>query len=306
MKTLVFLSAILFSQFGMASVLPEVFYAPVSERETYCQESHFQSENHWRNLVDEQITGLIGNGTEVIQNSYVSLSYLELSRASSHGPSKFMGYVYANASHHLGRLVRFTKWPDNHPLKKEDQKLVKGLALRLAAGTVNHELAQRLMGHSLRLYKELAWSLAAASLCGADYALGIVADANLADAYSSLETQDFVRPFVTYEQTFLQETMYSDFLIGSSARAKMLDEMRFISFNGEEQTAFAKWCSQNNCKTSSFDLKNRIEFDVWSILDELENGSGYEERIKNARVEDVALIFLKKQSLDSEFQLPTK
>jgi hypothetical protein len=292
MKMILLLSAFLVSLPGMARVLPEIFYASPSEKEAFCQNPDHESEAYWRKLVDEKITAEIAGRSEVIQNSYVSLSYLELFRTSTHGPSKFMGYVYANASHHLGRLVRFTKWPENHPSKQADQKLVKGFALRIAAGTVNHELARRLMVHSLALYKELAWSLAAASLCGGDYALTIVSDLNLSEAYSSLSPSDFVRPFVTYEQTFLQKTMYSDFLIGNSARSKMLDEMRFITFNGEEHPAFYQWCAQTGCKTSSFDLKNRIEFDVWSILDELEIGSGFENRIKKAGVEEVALIFL--------------
>lgn len=278
----------------MASVvLPDIFYASQREKQALCDSPEAHSEAFWRNLVEAKINSLIQNGPETVQNSFVSLSYLELFRLSRHKPSAFMGYVYSNASHHLGRLVRFTKWPENHPLRKDDQKLVKGLALRVAAGTVNGELSKRLMLHSLRLYKELAWSLASAGLCGSHFTLSIVTDANLQDAFSAISIADFVRPFVTYEQTFLQKTMYSDFLIGSSARAKMLDEMRFISFNGEEHPAFANWCAETNCKTSSFDLENRIEFDVWSIESELEIGRGYEERIKNAGVEKVAASFLR-------------
>ncbi len=293
MKLTLIFTILFLSHAALASrVLPDIFYSSPIEKQAFCDSKDSQSEAFWRTLVEEKITSLINSGPEVVQNSYVSLSYLELFRRSGHEPSSMMGYVYANASHHLGRLVRFSKWPENHPLKKDDQKLVKGLALRVAAGTVNHELSKRLMLHSLRLYKELAWSLAAASLCGSDYTLAIVSDPNLAEAYSAMTTADFIRPFVTFEQTFLQKTMYSDFLIGSSARAKMLDEMRFISFNGEEHTAFAKWCSETNCKTSSFDLKNRIEFDVWSIEGELEIGRGYEERIQNAGVEKVATTFL--------------
>lgn len=292
MKFALVLTLLILSHAGMsAEVLPDIFYASQREKQALCADKDSQSEAFWRELVDRKITTLIQDGPEVVQNSFVSLSYLELFRQSKHEPSAFMGYVYANASHHLGRLVRFSKWPENHSLKKDDQKLVKGLALRVAAGTVNHELSKRLMLHSLRLYKELAWSLAAASLCGTTYTLNIVSDPNLQAAFSALTTQDFIRPFVTYEQTFLQKTMYSDFLIGSSARAKMLDDMRFISFNGEEHQAFAKWCDSTNCKTSSFDLENRIEFDVWSIESELEIGA-LEERIQNANVEKVATIFL--------------
>lgn len=293
MKWIVFLSILLFSRVGISSVLPDIFSAPPSEKEAFCRDLNHDSEAYWRKLMSDQISKLTLGQPEVIQNSYVSLSYLELWHASAHGPSKFMAYVYANASHHLGRLVRFTKWPENHPLRKPDMDLVKGLALRMAAGTVNHELSSRLMIHSLELYKELSWSLASAALCGAEYTLGIVSDGNLAESFSAQNEADFVRPFVTYEQTFLQKHMYSDFLIGNSAKAKMLDEMRFISFNGEEHTSFAQWCREVGCKTSSFDLKNRIKFDVWSIEAELEFGRGSEERVKNARIEAVAKAFLR-------------
>jgi hypothetical protein len=293
MKLTVALFILILSHAGLAAeVLPDIFYASSREKQALCDSSAAHSEAYWRKLVDKKITSLIQDGPQTVQNSFVSLSYLELFRHSSHEGPGFMSYVYANASHHLGRLVRFVKWPENHPLRKDDQKLVKGLALRVAAGTVNQELSKRLMIHSLSLYKELAWSLASASLCGPHYTLGIVSDDNLRDAFSSVSVTDFIRPFVTYEQTYLQKTMYSDFLIGSSARAKMLDEMRFISFNGEEHPAFAKWCEQSNCKTSSFDLKNRIEFDVWSIESEFEFGRGSEERIKNAQIEKVAATFL--------------
>lgn len=292
MKLIVFLSILLFSNFGISAILPEIFYAPQSEKEAFCADMNLVTEAYWRKLTSEQIMKLAGGKSEVLQNSYVSLSYLELFRHSSHGPSKFMAYVYANASHHLGRLVRFTKWPENHPLKSTDQNLVKGFALRIAAGTVNHELSSRLMAHSLELYKELSWSLASAALCGPDYTLGLVTDPNLAEAFSAVTDRDFIRPFVTFEQTFLQKNMYSDFLIGNSARAKMLDDMRFISFNGEEHTSFAQWCKSNRCKTSSFDLRNRIEFDVWSIEQEFDFGRGYEERSQKARIEEISRFFL--------------
>jgi hypothetical protein len=293
MKMITLLTILLVSNAGMTQVLPEIIYASSSEKESFCRNSDHESETYWRKLISDKISGIVQGEDEVIQNSYVSLSYLELFRLSSHDPSKFMGYVYANASDHLGRLVRFTKWPENHPGRDADRKLVKGFALRMAAGTVNHELSKRLMNHSLKLYQELAWSLAAASVCGSDYALRIVQDENLRKAFQAIDPKDFIRPFVTYEQTYLQKTMYSDFLIGSSARAKVLDEMRFISWNGEEHTAFGKWCKDSSCGTTSFDLQNRIEFDVWSIEAEFDSGGDFDQRISNALVESTALIFVK-------------
>lgn len=279
---------------AFSRVLPDIFYKSKSYQTSFCGKEEFRNEDYWRKLVAHKIDSLTKNTPDVARNSYVSLSYYELFRhTSGFRPSTFMSYVYANASHHLGRLVRFNKWPSNHPLADKDRELVKGEALRLAARNVSYELSRRLMLHSLALYKELAWSLASASLCGADYTLSFVRNNDLIEAYQSRTMSEFIKPFVTYEQTYLQEHMYSDFLIGSSARMRILDEMRFITFNGEEQETFRMWCGKSNCNTSSYDLDNRILFDTYSILKEIPNAS-YPvllRRATNAKIEETALVF---------------
>lgn len=279
-----------------AAILPEIFYAGESEQKKFCSESKFQTEEFWRKLMSEKIDLHLEEGNHVLQNSFVTLSYLELFNIPSKSPlSSFMGYVYANGSHHLGRLVRYTKWPSNHPFKKDDQKLVQGLALKLIAQNASHELSRRLMHHSFNLYKTLAWSLASAHLCGKDYTLEIVSDPDLLDAFNSSSSEEFIRSFVTYEQSYLQTTMYSDFLIGTAAKGKVLDEMRFISFNGEKQQSFMEWCKQHSCKTSSFNLENRIEFDTSTIVKELKLTSNRKERLQeratSARILSTTLIF---------------
>lgn len=282
---------------SFAGILPDIFYQSETQQKTFCASDAFRNELYWRNLVTAKITKEINNRAEVVQNALVSLSYLELFQVNSrYNPARFMGYVYANASHHLGRLIRYNKWPEKHPLAKDDKKLVKGIALRIAAGTASHELSSRLMSHSLVLYKELSWSLASATLCGPEYALSIVHDQNLVDAYRSESILDFVSSFITYEQTFLQENMYSDFLIGSAARSKILDEMRFISFNGEEHPAFAQWCEAKRCETSSFDLPNRIAYDIHAVREELKllarRMESLRKRVINARIISTAEVFL--------------
>ena len=279
-----------------AGTLPDIFYKTSEEQRSFCLETDNQTEIFWRNLIDHKITDLIGNGSAVIQNAWVNLSYLELYRMGKDSSAGFMGYVYANGSHHLGRLVRFNKWPKEHPLKDSDRALVKGTALRLVARAASHELSRRLMLHSLRLYKELAWSMASAVLCGNDYALSIVSHSDLKQAFMARSKAEFITPFVTYEQSYLQENMYSDWLIGGSARAGVLDEMRFISFNGESQVSFHEWCREKSCPTTSLDLDNRIEFDTYSIMRELDSTQGKSEslnvRLQQAKIIETAVYFL--------------
>ena len=293
-KILLALGLFLISLSAFSRVLPDIFYTTKSYQASFCNKEEFRNEEYWRRLMAKKIDSLAQNTSDVGRNSYVSLSYYEMFLHSpDFRPAKFMSYVYANASHHLGRLVRFNRWPSNHPLAKDDRELVKGEALRLAVRNVSNELSRRLMLHSLALYKELAWSLASASLCGADYTLSFVRNNDLIEAYRSRTISEFIRPFVTYEQAYLQEHMYSDFLIGSSAKMKILDDMRFITFNGEEQEAFRVWCEKRKCNTSSYDLDNRILFDTYSILKEVPNASDTVliRRAMNAKIEETALVF---------------
>lgn len=295
MKTfLIALSLISFSAYS--GVLPDIFYKSPLAKEAFCKRPEFKTESYWRRLMANKIDALINGGSEAKQNAFVSLSYLQLFETpSQHRAASYMGYVYANASHHLGRLVRFAKWPKNHPLRKSDRELVKGELLRLAADNVSDELSSRLMYHSLDLYKELSWSLASSVLCGQSYALSIVKDKNLIRAYNAKGVTDFIHPFVTYEQTYLQENMYSDFLIGHTAKMKVLDEMRFITFNGEEHESFAAWCNHQKCNTSSYNLRNRIIFDAYSIKKEIVHFNSLRKRAAKAQIVSTARYFINKR-----------
>lgn len=287
---------VILSTKAQAAILPAVFYQSPVEQERYCRAPEFQTEEHWRELTSRKIDALINKRDEVVQNSFVSLSYLEFFRISPKTPAGFMGYVYANASHHLGRLIRYTKWPKNHPLKDVDRDLIKGKALRIATAGANHQLSERLMFHSLKLYKELSWSLAAAILCGQDYPLKFVKNASLKEAYSAQTINEFVKTFISYEQTFLQTTLYQDLFAGAAAKLGVLDEMRFISFNGEEKTSFKKWCETAKCTSTSYDLKNRITFDILAVADEIMTTNTKTEvlnkRLELAKIEEVVKIFI--------------
>lgn len=277
-------------------ILPEIFYASSVDQLKYCENEGYQNEPHWRELLSEKIDREFLGETEISQNVAVTLSYLELFHLSKDQNAAFMGYVYANASHHLGRLVRFTAWPLNHPLRALDQSLVRGPILRLLTRGANHDLSKRLMAYSLALYKELSWGLGALSLCGKEYTLRMVSDRHLRRALQSVSLEDFMSHFVTYEQSYLQRTMYQDLLISTAARSKVLDEMRFISFNGEEHESFAHWCKRKDCGTSSFDLRNRIHFDVTSIVEELQKTQAakeqLEDRAENAQIRATAYFFM--------------
>ena len=63
-----------------------------------------------------------------------------------------------------------------------------------------------------------------------------------------------------------------------------------MSFNGEKNTSFKKWCDLNKCRTSSYDLDHRIQFDVWSIVKELKQ-SDYDLRVMNAKIRETADVF---------------
>lgn len=279
-----------------AAILPDIFYSTENEQKKFCEDNKFQTEEFWRKLMSDAIDFHVEGESPVVQNSFATLSYFELFKLPSKFPSStFMGYVYANGSHHLGRLVRFSKWPKDHPFRETDQRLVQGFALRLIAQSASHELSRRLMHYSLALYKELSWSLASAHLCGRNYTLRFVSNPDLIDAFNSSSLEEFVSSFVTYEQSYLQKTMYADFIIRSATKAGVLDDMRFLSFNGEKQISFRDWCREQSCKTTSFDATNRISFDIFSILMELEITKSRREallvRTGNARILDTAYIF---------------
>ena len=297
MKTLIFI-ALLSSPLAYSSVLPHVFYAPKKVQNEICQNSAFQNERFWKGLMSNRIEQLTNGKSETAKNSFITNSYQELFKKTDkmNGP-KFMSYIYTNASNHLGRLVRFNEWPSGHVLESWDNSFVEGTTLRNLARTTNFMLAPKLMHHSLNLYKELSWSLGAASMCGLNYTKSIVQDRYLVNAFNSTDITGFVKSYVAFEQSFLQREMYVEFMIKIPTKSYVLDQMRYMPFNGQKHTNFAQWCENTNCSTSSYDLENRIRFDVWAILTELYltkgNTAVLNDRLKNSQINETLSVFMK-------------
>ena len=95
-------------------VLPEIFYSTRAEQARHCSSAEAQTISHWSALMGQQFDKelnrleLRGLKQDVYRNQLVTLSYLNLFEQSG----SLMGYVYANASHHLGRLVRDAYWSE--------------------------------------------------------------------------------------------------------------------------------------------------------------------------------------------------
>lgn len=297
MKTIIFF-ALLTTPLAYSSVLPHVFYAPQKVQSEICENPAFKNERFWKGLMSNRIEQLTNGKSETAKNSFITNSYQELYKRTAHmNGVKFMSYIYTNASNHLGRLVRFNAWPAGHALESWDNSFVEGTTLRNLARATNFMLAPKLMHHSLNLYKELSWSLGAASMCGMNYTKSMVQDRYLVNAYSSTDITGFVRSFVAFEQSFLQREMYAELMIKLPTKANVLDQMRYMPFNGQKHTSFAQWCENTNCGTSSYDLENRVRFDVWAILTELYLTKGstavLNTRLKNSKVNETLSVFMK-------------
>ncbi|WPU66763.1 hypothetical protein [Peredibacter starrii] len=164
------------------------------------------------------------------------------------------------------------------------------------------------MSHSLDLYKVLSWSLAARSHCGPTYVNELLKDEEnyrfpglisfrydqlvrlLKSAHQEASPSAFMKKFVSYEQTYLQYTMYAMPDIRVPTAIGVLDKMRFIPFNGEKQMSFYEWCNEKNCASTSLDLKNRVYFDRYSITPEIQLMS--ESRIHNSGIGEVSNFIL--------------
>lgn len=304
MPLIIFISALLnLHAFSMNGVLPPVFEASIEEQKELCSEGKTQNPEFWKAMmaghIDEMIKAseLDGLYKDIFKNLVVTLSYLEIYREGS-SRTRAMGYVYANASHHLGRLVRYSYWKKfkDFPLGKQDIALISGDLLGTSLRIIPGPLAHLLMDHSLDLYKNLSWSLGAETLCGRDYVLKMFGNNYplLSKAYTATSLTVFMKHFVEYEQTYLNETMYQVPMIKIPAGLGVLDKMRFIPFNGEKQTSFYDWCKETKCKTTSLDLNNRVKFDQLVIEHELINYKDEAaERLIGSQIVEVADFILK-------------
>lgn len=305
-----------------ADVLPEIFSRPRPEQVAFCQTPAAQRITHWASLTDSAFDAaferarLRGQEADVYRNQLVTLSYRGLFEKTTTPDTQLMGYVYANASHHLGRLVRDAYWdelaaPAARDLARADRALIRGATLGRVADVFPRTLSKRLMFHSVQLYKTLSWSLAAGGMCGKEFVLTLIesetcqADCaffpglpqrhyphHLALLKAAFSAADFTAAFVAFEQSFLQFTMYQEFLVGSAAKAGILDPMRFISFNGEKQLDFAEWCRQTQCKKTSANLAARTLFDQTAIQLEKPHRALLNERLEKTRMKEVSAVML--------------
>lgn len=293
----ILLASFLFSFHSSAGILPAIFYTSQNTQEDFCRERKYHNEAFWRALTKNKINELTLNRSYAAVNSYISKSYLEIfNKTPKVNGVKYMSYIYSNASHHLGRLVRYHAWPEDHPLKEIDRSFIEGAALRAINQVANAKLSTKLMHYSKDLYQELSWSLTAAGLCGVDYTLDMVKDPYLIKAYRAKTIPEFVEAFVSYEQTYLHYKMYQDLEIKIPAKITVLDNMRYMSFNGEKHPSFAEWCKKRYCGTSSYNLENRIRYDIWAILGEFKTTRAkvptLKTRLQNAKVQETADFFI--------------
>lgn len=283
-------------------LLPALFKASSPEQSRYCASPSLHKSSQWKKLMGNHIdslvkkSGLTGIDLDIYKNQLVTLSYLELHQ-SENPFVHMMGYVYGNASHHLGRLVRFHYWQKfpEEELGKIDQMLISGNILGTTVRMFPLTLSKKLMSHSLELYKTLSWGLGAASICGMDYVRKMIRDESpeLVKAFDARNEQEFAWEFVAFEQKFLQKTMYQEPLIKVPASLGVLDKMRFIPFNGIKTLSFFEWCERTDCKKTSLDLETRIEFDREIISDEIRNHSTeIKLRLKNSGIKNVSRFIL--------------
>ena len=275
-----------------AQILPQIFYGSAQEQSAFCQNTTRAKD--WYQLMARKIDthpaikNSRGLKKDVMRNLLVTWSYAELLRLGEKRAdlgsqaSGVMGHVYANASHHLGRLVRYRYWdqlaasPGRDALKLSDRGLVSGGLLGRAVETMPELLSHRLMKHSLDLYETLSWVLGSIQLCGAPYTLKLVEDyqcdfwgkcdilpglhgpglqlealEHLKDALKLIQSKRlfrraqldaFAAAFVRFEQFYLQHTMYNQVDVGASASLGLLDRMRFIPFTGVKAESFKDWC----------------------------------------------------------------
>ncbi len=295
-------------------ILPEIFYSDNQSHQELCRSPQAMKSTFWQELMSSHIDELLeqaaldGIEHDVFKNQLVTLSYLGLSRISKE-EILAMSYVYANASHHLGRLVRFHYWQRFHdlPLSREDQTLISGMILGASIRILPLMVSGILMSHSFELYKNLSWSMAAATLCGKTFVQDLLKDQvpeeeqieavkHLKTAFNAFTQEDFITNFVSFEQTYLQTTMYAVPEIKLITGMGILDKMRFIPFNGQKNLSFYKWCRQKKCQKTSLDLKKRILFDQTVILNELKltgnNPVLFEQRLKKTQLHQVSEFIL--------------
>lgn len=312
----------IYSRPAQAQILPSVFYQGPEEQKAFCQQTTTASQ--WFLKMTQTLEGhpslqaSRGLKKDVMRNLLVTWSYADLLQLSltqrDLGPQAagVMGHIYANASHHLGRLIRFKYWDQvgsTSSVSAADRSLMAGGLLGQAAERIPRVLSQRLMQHSWDLYTSLSWVLGATMMCGPQYALRLVEEYqcksrgpceilpglvggglerealhHLKAALKTIQPDsapndrqlvEFASAFIVFEQFYLQHTMYNQMDVGTAARLGVLDPMRFIPFEGVKSLSFKEWCqTQPNCRGSSMNLQQRTLFDQTLIAQEISEAQG--------------------------------
>ncbi|MBD64658.1 MAG: hypothetical protein CME62_05600 [Halobacteriovoraceae bacterium] len=206
-----------------------------------------------------------------------------------------ISYIYTHASFHLGRITRYPYWPKKNQLAKQDKALIFGKSLNLLLKVQAKKIAENLMLYSEDLFYQLYWPLLGEKNCGAKFMLSFIQDDHLKLFFTSEDPKEKMKNFITFEQTYLQETMYESSLIKPIVKLGTIDKMRWIPFAGKIWPNFHSWCESVRCRNTSYDLNDRISYDFFSISSEIDHilKEGLEQRWKLSQALFVNNAFLK-------------
>ncbi len=228
-------------------------------------------------------------GGQVLRNRRITASYARLSREAQHPFVRVMSELYAEASHQLGRVVRAQYWKRARVLDEDivrfDLSFLRGRPLTQLSALFPLTTALKLLDASEDLHHELTAFLVALDRCGEAHVATLVRDADLRASLAARSPREALQSFVSYEQRYLQKTLYADWQIATLTRQGVIDPMRFIPFGGEMPEAFDQWCRRVQCGTTSLDLRNRIRYDRELLTPEIDRRSP--SRWRAARVEEV-------------------
>ena len=248
------------------------------------------SEREWKEYSRQQLFKKLQDrhldlNNESLLNAMITESYFDLMDGTDElNELNLIGYFYSHASFHLGRIARYRFWPRGDEIGISDKGLITGRSLRRILRINSSFASKKLMQYSESLYYHLSWPLTAVKKCGLESTLPLIEDQNLKDFFVGETMEDKFRSFVTYEQSYLQKTLYSDGWIAPMVKIGTIDEMRWIPFADEQPENYRQWCKRTNCGKTSFDLNVRIKFDTKTLLNEwrLLKQSGLSYRLRSS------------------------
>lgn len=251
---------------------------------SFASQCDFESKDEWVKLLQANIDDLKEQYSKspAITNAIITKEYAQLMK-SNERRIRIIGYFYSEASFHLGRITRYKQWPQESERRNEDHSKIRGRRLKVLLNISPNLISSKLMHYSEQLFYELFWSLLAYDICGELYTLNLIKNENLKKFYLEKDPNIAFKYFLSFEQTYLQNTLYRDLWVRPIMKAGVVDKMRWISFpNLDGSLNFKSWCKENKCRTSSFNLNNRILFDLYTLQIELNkiNSDGLNNRIQ--------------------------